>query len=1371
MATTEVIECPDRVDIVWEGISALFNRGAPFFEEVGNNKASRVVMAANGLADWDKLQNLSAKDPRVAGAVIEFCHTQETRLRGDVPLLTSMLSGSHELGLPGLYEACLRALDPKGNEVGLVKASKEERLKVLSRFNTFFTLDSARYCDFELKVKDEGQQGIVSIRVHQLLLSATSDFFQGKFGGSFLVNDDFQVIENVRPRVLRAFLDFIYSGKCAVNQRDLFDLCVVADQWGVSNLHTVATKKIESSWSPLSMEGHPWATVLPEGMQTAVQKAVQRYCDATFARLSQWQSTHDRVILVLVNIIHFFWASESQKRPWENVDVTHNLRIALVQNKYANILRAPNIGIWPPALYGWLCGGQDCLVTFDSASLKHALKACANHPHEVAAGTISEEEAPAYRLAEVCDRLESKDLLNLFSSVLKPIIQLQDNRLTQYLSSDAPFIQAAAVEIVKDKPHIFTEGKLCEKLSAKEFACCLNALCQLRVGDTVRVCQKFQHISHESVTYDIQVGDEGPVEEIDSDGDAFIKFGSQRLWVSWRDFCKLSVCERSVQISAKLLLSWASASRSSVHESAGQLLILFDLLSATVKLQLLGSFVESILQIFDGQHSIWAELLQKDSLSLPLVNAAVKACVEWDKSTILVAVLRHNQSMSVELQEALKTRIGALMDNNGGKPATGGITKDHSEAADKGCHANDPMSGAMDNALDFYSQLHDFEIYQPVLEDGLRQACQASFNFCIKLASEVPRTDFITGLLVDSVAIHLGGATISELSLLPTCLIFSALYHSNEPLSPEFREGVKKWMHHHHQPVADGPCQVLANAIDFYSELQDLPQSALCLGMIHEVLHDADTLRAYQEASGLEVKDGLHLCSHILENGPEKAFSMAASVAIYNGERLATQHQHLESMTAKSLVRIAKASWNADQAQTCQKLILEWCQSLRGSGFDEPLGRFHRLKEIHQLLPDTMEDLRKLLASETSCHKLAPDANSMSVAVQLLNLPSSAEFFHQVALSYMAANIDALCKMEELRLVKLDGMADLLLEVMLNELKQEKVDEQEVVLEEGETEEEGEEEEEEKKEEEEEEDEEEDKEDLKEEEKKDGDDKIAEGEDKQEEESGSELDTCSRLTKLLFRWAISDSVEDAVMRGAGDVPSRRPTPAAHDSHATLLLQMFDKFMERAQKLPRHEDPSTLQPVLFALQTCLVKGMSAGNQIAEDAATACIALLEAKSKAVRESAKQAACLHLNVVSHNPGFHRLDALTFAAIIADQDELECNHGVKILLRWAGEGGSLSDVASTAVPRLVNAFNQSSDASKSVLRSVFMEALQHVLVDAPKLQIDWLSEVDGILFEAVQHYHVKNGGRELVCHQELSTLSAQDLLRILAALSKEGV
>eukprot|EP00933_Yihiella_yeosuensis_P031636 TRINITY_DN2520_c0_g1_i1.p1 TRINITY_DN2520_c0_g1~~TRINITY_DN2520_c0_g1_i1.p1 ORF type:complete len:281 (-),score=79.33 TRINITY_DN2520_c0_g1_i1:278-1120(-) len=182
-------------------------------------------------------------------------------------------------------------------------------------------------------------------------------------------------------------------------------------------------------------------------------------------------------------------------------------------------------------------------------------------------------------------------------------------------------------------------------------------------------------------------------------------------------------------------------------------------------------------------------------------------------------------------------------------------------------------------------------------------------------------------------------------------------------------------------------------------------------------------------------------------------------------------------------------------------------------------------------------------------------------------------------------------------------------------------------------------------------------------------------------------------------------------------------------------------------------------------------MSAGNQIAEDAATACIALLEAKSKAVRESAKQAACLHLNVVSHNPGFHRLDALTFAAIIADQDELECNHGVKILLRWAGEGGSLSDVASTAVPRLVNAFNQSSDASKSVLRSVFMEALQHVLVDAPKLQIDWLSEVDGILFEAVQHYHVKNGGRELVCHQELSTLSAQDLLRILAALSKESV
>uniref|UniRef100_A0A1A9V6G7 Kelch-like protein diablo n=1 Tax=Glossina austeni TaxID=7395 RepID=A0A1A9V6G7_GLOAU len=76
-----------------------------------------------------------------------------------------------------------------------------------------------KFCDFILVVKGD------SIPVHKLLLAAASPFFDSMFSGSLKEKDAGSLrFEDIKPEILKQIVDFIYSGKITVTERNVQDL-------------------------------------------------------------------------------------------------------------------------------------------------------------------------------------------------------------------------------------------------------------------------------------------------------------------------------------------------------------------------------------------------------------------------------------------------------------------------------------------------------------------------------------------------------------------------------------------------------------------------------------------------------------------------------------------------------------------------------------------------------------------------------------------------------------------------------------------------------------------------------------------------------------------------------------------------------------------------------------------------------------------------------------------------------------------------------------------------------------------------------------------------------------------------------------------
>ena len=77
----------------------------------------------------------------------------------------------------------------------------------------------------------------VAIDVHRELLSAVSDFFKAAFNGDFNESCMRQVrLPEVRAEVLRPALDFIYNGRCVVDEASLMEHLHTASYLGISVL-------------------------------------------------------------------------------------------------------------------------------------------------------------------------------------------------------------------------------------------------------------------------------------------------------------------------------------------------------------------------------------------------------------------------------------------------------------------------------------------------------------------------------------------------------------------------------------------------------------------------------------------------------------------------------------------------------------------------------------------------------------------------------------------------------------------------------------------------------------------------------------------------------------------------------------------------------------------------------------------------------------------------------------------------------------------------------------------------------------------------------------------------------------------------------
>uniref|UniRef100_A0A1A9WF28 BTB domain-containing protein n=1 Tax=Glossina brevipalpis TaxID=37001 RepID=A0A1A9WF28_9MUSC len=79
--------------------------------------------------------------------------------------------------------------------------------------------ENRKYCDFILVVRGE------SIPIHRLLLAAASPFFDSMFSGNSMEKDENSLkFEDIKADVLKQIIEFIYSGKITVTEKNVQDL-------------------------------------------------------------------------------------------------------------------------------------------------------------------------------------------------------------------------------------------------------------------------------------------------------------------------------------------------------------------------------------------------------------------------------------------------------------------------------------------------------------------------------------------------------------------------------------------------------------------------------------------------------------------------------------------------------------------------------------------------------------------------------------------------------------------------------------------------------------------------------------------------------------------------------------------------------------------------------------------------------------------------------------------------------------------------------------------------------------------------------------------------------------------------------------------